>query len=339
MVFLADPAGGFSPRVEVHIERADRDALGWFEIVRKNETTRGGKLLGEHADWAAHAAAELPYRQAEEDRLLYVAATRARSMLVVSRWTGKAMYPAWGALNTFLAGATELPVPSAVTVAAVEPMTCRPSMPAAAAAQQREAHALVMQASWSATSVTAEARHIARITRSAEASADDPSNVVRTNTPAHRADAGQAWGTLVHGLLEHAMRQKAATRGDLRRLAMWLTVGEPRLRPVIEDALDTVERTARAEFWQLAKAHESSVETPFAVAESGRLTNGVIDLMFKLPEGWQIVDYKTDVAATDRAAAYEEQLKMYEHALAKVGIPSAGATIQPVRLTERRNDN
>ena len=61
--------------------------------------------------------------------------------------------------------------------------------------------------------------------------------------------------------------------------------------------------------------------------------------MFKSPEGWQIVDYKTDVAATDRAAAYQEQLKMYEHALAKVGIPSAGATIQPVRLTERRNDN
>ena len=227
VVFLADPAGGFPPRVEVHIERADRDALGWFEIVRKNETTRGGTLLGEHADWAAHAAAELPYRQAEEDRLLYVAATRARSMLVVSRWTGKAMYPAWGALNTCLAGATELPVPSAVTIAAVEPMTCRPPMPAAAAAQQREAHALVMQASWSATSVTAEARHIARITRSAEASADDPSNVVRTDTPAHRADAGQAWGTLVHGLLEHAMRQKSATRDDLRRLAMWLTVDEP----------------------------------------------------------------------------------------------------------------
>ena len=35
-------------------------------------------LLGEHADWGAHEAAELPYLQAEEDRLLYVAATRAR---------------------------------------------------------------------------------------------------------------------------------------------------------------------------------------------------------------------------------------------------------------------
>ena len=73
------------------------------------------------------------------------------------------------------------------------------------------------------------------------------------DTPAHRADAGQAWGTLIHGLLEHAMRHKAATRDDLRRLAMWLTVEEPQLRPVIDEALDTVERTARAEFWQLAQ--------------------------------------------------------------------------------------
>lgn len=34
-----------------------------------------------------------------------------------------------------------------------------------------------------------------------------------TTTPSHRADAGQAWGTLVHGLLEHAMRHRAPTRG------------------------------------------------------------------------------------------------------------------------------
>src|SRR4029450_11091349 len=112
--------------------------------------------------------------------------------------------------------------------------------------------------------------------RPAEASAHDPTKVVGTNTPAHRADAGLAWGTLVHGLLEHAMRHKAATRDDLRTLAMWLTVEgaprgqrpatrddlrtlamwltveEPQLRTAIDEALDTVERAAHANFWQLA---------------------------------------------------------------------------------------
>ena len=44
-----------------------------------------------------------------------------------------------------------------------------------------------------------------------------------------------AWGTLIHGLLEHAMRHPNATRDDLKRLAMWLTVEEPQLRAVIDE--------------------------------------------------------------------------------------------------------
>ena len=66
-----------------------------------------------------------------------------------------------------------------------------------------------------------------------------------------------AWGTLIHGLLEHAMRHPAATRDDLRRLAMWLTVEEPQLRAVIDEALDTVERAARADFWQRAQSQRA----------------------------------------------------------------------------------
>jgi ATP-dependent exoDNAse (exonuclease V) beta subunit len=179
------------------------------------------------------------------------------------------------------------------------------------------------------TSVTAEARHIARITRTADVTADDPTKVVGTDTAAHRADAGMAWGTLIHGLLEHAMRHKSATREDLRRLAMWLTVEEPQLRAVIDEALDTVERAARADFWQLAKTQERSVETPFVVSESRRLTNGVIDLLFRVPEGWQIIDYKTDMTLAEQI--YQTQLDAYRDALRKVGCDIADAAIVSVR--------
>jgi hypothetical protein len=101
--------------------------------------------------------------------------------------------------------------------------------------------------SWSATSVTTEARHIAKIARSAVGDVDDPTRVVVGDTPSHRADAGMAWGTLIHGLLEHAMRHNDATREDLRRLAMWLTVEEPELRSAINEALDTVEHAAKSD--------------------------------------------------------------------------------------------
>ena len=97
-----------------------------------------------------------------------------------------------------------------------------------------------------------------------------------------------AWGTLIHGLLEHAMRHKAATRDDLRRLAMWLTMEQPELRPVIEDALNTVGVHCRpAEFWQQASASEHFVELPFVFAEApDSLLAGVIDLVFKRGDGW-----------------------------------------------------
>ena len=123
VVFLADPNGGFPLRVDDHIERNGAKASGWFKLVQKSEANPwNGKLLGEHADWPAHELAEQPYRQAEEDRLLYVAATRAREMLVVSRWTGNQTQKAWGVLNNFLATAKELPVPQSVPVPSMDPL-------------------------------------------------------------------------------------------------------------------------------------------------------------------------------------------------------------------------
>lgn len=332
VVFLADPAGGLTPRVDVHIERTEMGALGWLKIVRTSEGSFAAKVLGEHADWPNYEAAELPYLQAEEDRLLYVAATRAREALVVSRSTEKLRFPAWGVLNAFLTQARELPIPPCVSVIPVPPLDCGSAVQTATSNRQTVAHSRVSEPSWKITSVTAEARHIARMTRSFVISADDPSKVVTTDTPAHRADAGQAWGTLIHGLLEHAMRQQDSTSDDLQRLGMWLTVDEPQLRPVLDLAVSTVLEVSKADFWEDAKKSDCSVETPFTFAEGpGAILTGVIDLLFGHDERWRIIDYKTDVGSTDLVAAYQAQLKMYERALGAVGIQGVTSAVQPVR--------
>jgi ATP-dependent helicase/nuclease subunit A len=331
VVFLADPCGGFEPRVDFHIERTDLKAQGWFKVAKKVEgQSWPGKLLGEPADWPAHEAAERPYLNGEQDRLLYVAATRAKEQLIISRSAGNQKSKAWGVLNDSLAAASELAVPQSAAAVVVTPLDSSSEAQAKAVAARLAAHTRAGEHSWSITSVTAEARHIARMTRTADASADDPTKVVGTDTPAHRADAGMAWGTLIHGLLEHAMRHTSATRDDLRRVAMWLIVEEPQLRAVIDEALDTVERVARADFWQRAQQHERSVETPFVVSEpSNRLTTGVIDLLFQADEGWQVVDYKTDVTLDDKS--YEGQLAAYRTALRKVGCNVVDAAVVSVR--------
>ena len=266
IVFLADPAGGVSPRVDVRIQRSGLTAYGWLKVVRKNENSYHDKLLAEHADWAAHEAAEGPYLQAEEDRLLYVAATRAREMLVISRCTSSLRSPAWGVLNDFLAEAQELTIPVKPTVAPVEPLDCGKEAQVAAENARSALLARLYEPSWSITSATAEARQIARMVRSVEVASDDPSKVVSTDTPTHRADAGYAWGTLIHGLLEHAMRHQESTYSDLYRLAMWLSMEEPDLRSVLDQAVLTVLEVSKAEFWQRAEQGEHSVETPFTYA-------------------------------------------------------------------------
>jgi ATP-dependent exoDNAse (exonuclease V) beta subunit len=125
----------------------------------------------------------------------------------------------------------------------------------------------------------------------------------------------------MHGLLEHAMRHRNATREDLRRLATWLTVEEPQLRNVVEEALDTVQAVASERFWADAKASaECHEEAPFAVIDNkGSLRtvlNGVIDLVHRHDSSWRIVDYKTDLASDSAglAAKYAAQIADYESA-------------------------
>lgn len=316
VVFLADPCGGFKPRVDVRILRDGLIARGYFSIT--TEWGRSEKVLAEPAGWDQFKLDEQTYLAAEEQRLLYVSATRARDLLVVGRWakSGGGGVRAWEAFEPFLSGVPELAVPAQVSAPTAQTADLSASANAAASVMRDVAHARARVASWSATSVTAESRHISKIARSEKSEPDDPTRVVVADTPSHRADAGMAWGTLIHGLLEHAMRHKAATRDDLRRLAMWLTVEEPQLRSVIDEALQTVESVAQADFWEKAKASEHYVEVPFCVAASNPagekgLTSGVVDLVHRVDDHWQIIDYKTDRAVLASTAKYQAQLKAY----------------------------
>ena len=318
----------------MRIERDGLKARGWLKVVKKSDFSFAEPVIGEHADWATHEQNELPYAEAEENRLLYVAATRAREVLIVSRWQKKPAEGAWGKLAPFLAGAAELPVPADVTTTPTPVLGCDAATQAVAERRRLEAHDRVNVPSWSITSATAEAHHIAQMTRAVEASPDDPSKVVVANTPSHRADAGQAWGTLVHGLLEYAMRHEHASAADLRRLGMWLTVEEPKLRDVLDVAVDTVLQVAKADFWAEAKAAPHAVESPFAFMDDAKkraVMNGVVDLMFEQAGRQQVIDYKTDLNTQAQADAYRMQLAAYGRAVAAVGARPGDMSIRSVR--------
>jgi ATP-dependent exoDNAse (exonuclease V) beta subunit len=59
------------------------------------------------------------------------------------------------------------------------------------------------------------------------------------------------------------------------------------------------------------------------------LTNGVIDLLFRSADEWQIRDYKTDLASTPDA--YRHQLEAYRLALRAIGCNVSDAELVHVR--------
>lgn len=337
VVFLADPCGGFKSWPDVRIVREGQRAQGYFQISAKFESG-GSRVLAHPAGWEVHCQKEQAYLDAEADRLLYVAATRAKDLLIVARWAkaGGRGTRAWADFEPWLMGVPELKIPTVVAQAVPVAPDLTATACAAAAARRVSAVTAALTPSWAISSVTAEARHISKVVRRAEGEPDDPTTTITQDTPTHRADAGMAWGALIHGLLEHAMHHKEASREDLRRLAMWLTVEEPQLRAVVDEALDTVQRVATAEFWAEATAGEHTVEAPFVFAPApGSLSSGVIDLLFR-NDRWHVVDYKTDIGFTSGSSgAYAQQMKSYENALKSIGIENVETTLQNVRASDQ----
>ena len=307
VVFLADPLKAGMTSADVRIVRDGLRALGYFQISRARGE-HGSDVLGEPAGWARHAQEELAYVEAEQRRLLYVAATRARDLLVVSRWAKarSGHKRPWKDLDPYLAHAPALEVPAPRPPQAL-PLPDLGAAARAAAGAAREARRRVLaEPSWLVESVTATAHRAAPF--------GHPVQAGRTREP----DTGMAWGTLVHALLEHAMRGPARDRAHLERVANWLTLDNGELRRVVPEALDTVEGVMASELWQRVLAAEARhVEVPLAVRRDvdvapPRVLYGVIDLAFKTAAGWSLVDYKTDQGDTATLTAkYREQARHY----------------------------
>lgn len=280
VVFLADPCHGSRFEPEIRILRGGSGATGWLRIARKLEDRFGDVLLAQPLDWPAHCAAEGRYLDAEQDRLLYVAATRARELLVIGRSATSRENRAWGAFDPFVSDVVEHPLESKQTsVDVASPAGQLPEDGRAQAAVERDSRQRrAVRPSWSVTSVSDEVHLIARSRRIRKSAGDalgpghetlgdgmaDPTMSVLPESPSHRGDAGAAWGALVHGLLEYATHHPEATDESFRRLGRWLLIDDPDLRPFIADAIACVEAVRHAPFWDRVRQSDVCyVEVPF----------------------------------------------------------------------------
>ncbi len=339
IVILADAAHDHKFPVTVRVRRDDPCGRPRGVLSLSLKQGFADVTVGRPRDWAVHEAEEAKYLDAERLRLLYVAATRAEDQLIVCRSEKQKANKAWKEFEAFLEGVPEIAIPSSVPPAREFEGDVSPKARMTARRSREAAHSAAREASWEVARVTGhDAPSEARSTESrGEVPSESPAAESREKV------GGILWGTLIHGLLEHAVQHPAASRGDLERLARWLTVETPALRPLVGQAVDLVEGVRSASFWpEVLEAPESHVEVPFAIrvepkrslpggptAETPTVVRGVIDLAFRAGAGWRILDYKTDRAPGDEAAVrarHGAQVRQYAAAWERASGQDVAAT-------------
>jgi ATP-dependent exoDNAse (exonuclease V) beta subunit len=59
------------------------------------------------------------------------------------------------------------------------------------------------------------------------------------------------------------------------------------------------------------------------------LVDGQVDLAYETPEGWVIVDFKTDIEIASAQDAYQQQVALYVEAVSRAtGQPATGVLLK-----------
>jgi len=321
VVWLANPAGvgGFEP--DRHVRRTGRTPLGHFRFTRP--VGRQTRTVSQPAGWEESAAEELKYEQAEENRLMYVAATRARDLLVVSGYAGDLKErKAWGLLEAGLAAVDDLPECPAGpgSPCAPPPRRKRSAVNPGDVMKAREELRRKMAGGSRASTLRETVTSLAR----------------RAGESPEWAKGGLGlWGSEVHVML----KTLAGSWPGPGEAAGTSNVGRERLDRMARDVLAAAGRNPAdagalaahiaaivcSSFWSRAmQAGRRLFEVPFSVkvgpgeaeyrdllaaigpvpSAGGRpvaaaegapvFLSGAVDLVFREEDGWVIADYKTD---------------------------------------------
>jgi ATP-dependent helicase/nuclease subunit A len=284
IVFMASPCGDKDHDATEHIDRVSDPAQGYFTITRKEFYQT--EIIAQPVGWTALAEKEREFMHAEVDRLLYVAATRARQILVVSQYLSKPEIDPWSGLGVTLSKQLELEEHE------VEPNEPEPLHNAPNVEQQLETwqkwltHAA--QPTFQRTSVTEQTR--------------TDSTIVLERPKEGR---GMAFGSIVHRCLEAV--GNGLPGEELPEYIEMVAVEEGLKRELVAEALQTVQRVENSAIWQRAMGAKQHLhEFAFTISSKAdgaseaegateSILKGVIDLVFEEDDGWVIVDFKTDL--------------------------------------------
>jgi ATP-dependent helicase/nuclease subunit A len=272
---------------------------------------------------------EQAYLKAERRRLVYVAGTRARDLLVVplSGKDGEEI------IARALVGTSSpaLDVHDEWVGERVPAWARRVKVPAAPRPREARALAASVAAAWDASAAEAglarfEPRGVSTEAHArVEAQAEDEAGARWTD---RESRYGSVFGHTVHLAIGAALREPGLS-------AAAAVARAARSTGLLEHVAEAAEDVARAlaalerEGLRHVPGPDLRLEYPLATGEGGLLLQGYVDLLAAGAGGVVVVDFKTDAPprgfVADAYPAYVEQVREYGRILVKLGLAREGA--------------
>jgi ATP-dependent helicase/nuclease subunit A len=287
VVFLADTGQGMqNMKPRYHIDRRGTSSVGYLSITREYGKFGQIRVIASPENWPEKQTAEMQFIAAEDDRLLYVATTRAACQLIVSVGKDSSM---WNGLHGHLQGLPSIDAPSTGPVV-VSSIGAAPS-PDLSRADCAARWQVGLNPSYSiATAKVLGLKGRRRTKQSvyANEASNDGKNLY-----------GHLWGSAVHELLDVANKNASI---DLSSVGISVLCEYRIPANRLDELLATVRAVIDSNLWQRARsAKRCYSELPFETLGSDEhqkpmIVRGVMDLIFQEhdEEAWVIVDYKTD---------------------------------------------
>lgn len=318
VVFLTIPYNATTHEPTYYIERTGREPYGHFLVYRSNAYNKGkGKRLAQPKNWEDYCQIEISYNEAEDFRLLYVAATRAQNLLVISSLNHKS-----NKSNPWLPLLKNIKEGMNITVPEVK-------LPEAEV-KEREKKSLLDDYQEIQKECGQWMKDLSKSSyyekKPTDFKDEEKHRKIKTIDV-----GGTSWGSAVHRIFDYLIKEDP----DEQLLSLHAEKALEKQGISLkrkEELLEIVRKFKKSDLYQrLKKAELKYSEVPFIVniepthplyaelaGQDSRpvILSGTVDLVFKEADGWVVVDYKTDCPKNKRdypklVEVYQKQINIY----------------------------
>ena len=305
IVILAVPVRAWKYTVSKRTEYSEAGAKSWFFEIAGLRT----------ACYPDAEQAEKDTAAAENLRLLYVAATRAKCALIIAdRRTSKDTYSKDNFWHPFL----DMPAESIFDRTADAVLPEQVQRPVRQCAERLSLADDVFRAPRCVLMTPSKIKHGVRpVSRQQDA---------ETLREKARPDANLV-GTMVHKLMESIISagDRAEKHALCKDICREFEADAAKYQPMLETVYDRMHSGGYPQsngesdlLPKLLHADEVHCELPFSLYQGEALWYGVIDVVYRENGRWHIVDYKTNADGEELDTVYAGQLLAYQNAFRKL---------------------